>query len=118
MRNARWKQPKVALPDIADETFTLAIDRGNSCLAVEHDGPLGRYVPMQLPHAPGSEAHLDSGDRLRDGQFPRRNLARPSAALDSFARQGEGILEGRHGTIVGVRTPDRTRVFCVQGCIL
>ena len=49
--------------------------------AVQHVGPFGRLVPMQLANAAGIQAHVHAGDILGDAEFPHGDLAGPAAGF-------------------------------------
>ena len=53
VRDAFGEVPEVADADVVDELAALLVDRGDAGAAVEHVGPLGGLVPMQLAHAAG-----------------------------------------------------------------
>ena len=83
MRDARREIPQVADADVVDEIAALRIDRGDARGAVEHVGPFGGLVPMQLAHAAGIEPHVDAGDVLGNAELAHRHLPGPAARTPS-----------------------------------
>src|SRR5580658_4970838 len=81
MWNAGGEIPKIAFRDVADKTLAVGIKAGDASVSVEHDGPLGSGVPVQLSYAPGGQSHVDTGDRLGDRKLAHCDLARPSTLL-------------------------------------
>ena len=86
MRDAWREIPQVADADVVDEIAALRIDRGDARGAVEHVGPFGGLVPMQLAHAAGIEPHVDAGDILGNAKLAHRHLPGPAARLQAHVR--------------------------------
>ena len=103
MRDALGEVPDVADADVVDELAALLVDRGDAGAAVDHVGPFGGLVPMQLAHAAGVEPHVDAGDLLGDAELALGDLAGPAAALEPHMRRRERELEIRHRAVVGGR---------------
>jgi hypothetical protein len=82
VRKARCKVPEIADPDVVDEVPSLRIDGGDPRCPVEHVGPLGGFMPMQLTHPAGIQAHIDAGDVLGHAELAHRHLPRPAARLE------------------------------------
>src|SRR5579863_5482684 len=61
MRNTGSEIPKVSNAHVIDEIPALRVNGCNARGSVEHIGPLGRLVPMQLPYAAGIETHVQIG---------------------------------------------------------
>jgi len=111
VRDALGEVPEVADADIVDELAALLVDRGDAGAAIEHVGPLGGLVPMQLAHAAGVEPHVDAGDLLGDAELALGDLAGPAAALEPHVRRRERELEVRHGAVVGGRRDEDVGVL-------
>ena len=56
------KVPEIAFVRIAYEAAALVVDGGNSCAAVEHDGPFRRRVPMHFADATSRKPHIHTGN--------------------------------------------------------
>jgi hypothetical protein len=78
MRHAGWEIPEIADSHVIDEIAALRIDRGDPRSAVQHVGPLGFLVPVQLADAAGVQAHVDAGNGFGNAQF---TLGSPAARL-------------------------------------
>ena len=101
MRNARREIPQIADADVIDEIAPLRIDRGDARGAVEHVGPFGRLVPMQLAHAAGIEPHVHAGDVLGNAELAHRHLPGPAARLQAHVRVVERKAQVRQRAVVG-----------------
>src|SRR5260370_19393414 len=96
MRPSWWEEPKAAPPDVAAKGSTAIIHGGDARVTVKHHCPFHRNMPAQLTDAAGRQAHLHTRKRLRNRQFPLRDLSCPSSGIDPLARQGEEILKRKH----------------------
>ena len=97
------KIPQIADADVINEVAALRIDRGDPRGAIQHVGPLGLLVPMQLAHAAGIQPHVHAGDALGDAELAYRHLARPAAALLPHVRVGKGEAQVGQGAVIGGR---------------
>ena len=111
MRDARREIPQVADTDVVDEIAPLRIDRGDARRAVEHVGPFGGFVPMQLAHAAGVEPHVYAGDVLGNAELAHRDLPGPAARLQAHVRVVERKAQIRQRAVVGGRRRDDVRVL-------
>src|SRR5277367_1836667 len=71
--------------------------------AVEHEGPFGGSMPVQLADAAGGEAHVHTGESFGNRQFALCDLAGPAAFLHALVREREWVFESLHATSVGDR---------------
>ena len=111
MRDARREIPQVADADVVDEIAPLRIDRGDARGAVEHVGPFGGLVPMQLAHAAGIEPHVDAGDVLGNAELAHRHLPGPAARLQAHVGVVERKAQIRQRAVIGGRRRDDVRVL-------
>ena len=65
VRDAGREVPQVPFADIVLEGAAFLVDGGDPRPALEHEGPLGRLVPVQLADPAGLEPHVDQGKGLR-----------------------------------------------------
>ena len=103
MRDAGGKIPEIADADVVDEVAALRVDRGDARGAVEHVGPLGLLVPMQLAHAAGIEPHVDAGDVLGNAELAHRHLPGPAAAFLPHMGVGEREAQIGQRAVIGGR---------------
>ena len=103
MRRARREVPKIAGVHVPDLGPTLFVEGRDPACAVEHDGPLGLLVPMQLADAVLGEPHVHAGDVFRDCEVGLRDFARPTAVLVTLVRVVERCPELGHAIDVGGR---------------
>src|ERR1700742_3890272 len=103
MRRARGEVPEVALLDVGDVGPALRVENGDAAVAVGHDGPFGRLMPMQLADAAGGKPHVDAGDFLGDCEIVDRDLSGPAAVLDALGSVVEGSPIHRQAADVGWR---------------
>ena len=87
--DAGGKVPKISRADIGDKVAAILVNRGDLRLAIQHEGPFGRQVPMQFPDAAHGQAHVHPGDGLCHGEVLDGDLTRPAARLDSAMRLGK-----------------------------
>ncbi len=111
MGNTRRETPQVAYADIVDEISSLRIDRGDPRRAVEHVGPFGGLVPMQLAHAAGVQTHVHASDVLGNAKLAHRDLPGPAARLEPDVGVLERKTQVREGTVVGRRRREQVRVL-------
>ena len=86
--------------------------------AVEHVGPLGGLVPMQLAHAAGIEPHVDAGDVLGNAELAHRHLPGPAARLQTHMGVVEREAQIRQRAVVGGRRREDVRVLAGTDRIL
>src|ERR1700728_2141367 len=89
MWNARREIPEITNANIVDKVSSLSIDRGDTRRSVQHVGPFGGLVPVQLPNAAGVQAHIHASDFLGDAEFSDCNLTGPTAGFLPHMRVGE-----------------------------
>ena len=90
--NSLRKIPKIAGLDIGHEGFSFVIDASDARLAVKHDRPFRRRVPVQLADSARFQPHIHAGDGFRDRQFTHRHFARPAAFVKPLVSQGKRIF--------------------------
>ena len=105
MWNAGREQPQIALGDIGDETFCVAIYASDSRVAIEHHGPFGGDVPMKFADAASGKPHFNTGDCFGDGKFSGCDLAGPAAAFEPLSGKGKRIFEWRNSSTVSFWRP-------------
>ena len=84
----------------------MLVDCGDPRPALEHEGPLGRLVPVQLADAAGLEPHVDQGEVGGRGYLADRRLPRPAAFPHLDVAVGEGPSQGRQRATVCRRRPE------------
>jgi hypothetical protein len=89
MWNPRRKIPQITGTDVVDKVSPLRVNRCNARAPIQHIGPLGGLVPMQLTHPTGIQAHVYASDILGNTEFPRGDLARPTARFQPHMGVGE-----------------------------
>src|SRR5262249_16038888 len=62
VRHARRKVAEVGWGDGGNERRSVDIQRGQPAIAVEHQRPFVRLVPMQFADAAGGEPHIHARD--------------------------------------------------------
>ena len=115
MGNAGREIPQVAHADVVDEIAPVLVDGRDARAAVEHVGPLGGLVPVQLAHAAGVEAHVHAGDVLGDAELAHRDLARPATGIQPHVRVIEGEAQVGQRAVVGSGRRVEVRVLQVAG---
>jgi hypothetical protein len=111
MRNSRREIPEVADADVIGEIAAVLVDGGDARTAIQHVGPFGGLVPMQLAHTAGVQAHVDAGDVLGDSELALGNLTGPAAALQSHVGLRKRKLQVRHGAVIGRRRHIDVRIL-------
>jgi hypothetical protein len=94
--------------------ISVLVDGGDPGAAVQHVGPFGRLVPVQLAHAAGVQAHVDAGNVLGDSELALRHLAGPAAAFQSHVGLGKRKLQVRHRAVIGGRRHIDVRVLQLE----
>ena len=103
MGQARREIPEIAFLHVGHLRTAHRVQNRHPAVAVGHHRPFGLLVPMKLANAAWPEAHVDAGDRRRDLEVILRDLARPTAILDSLGRKIERGPVLRHAVDVGCR---------------
>ena len=68
---------------------------------------------MQFADAASGEPHVHTREGFCNRQLAHGDLARPSAFMQAFVRDGEGILEGLHAARIGRWRVNRIQVFLI-----
>ena len=89
VRDAAREVPDVALADIVLEGVPVLVDGGDPHLALEHEPPLVRNVPVHLPDRAGLEPHVDAVKRLGNLQLSSGHLPSPAAGLQPIVDVGK-----------------------------
>ena len=111
VRNSRREIPEVADADVIGEIAAVLVDGGDARTAIQHVGPFGGLVPMELAHTAGVQAHVDAGDVFGDSELALGNLTGPAAALQSHVGLRKRKLQVRHGAVIGRRRHIDVRIL-------
>ena len=111
MRDACRKIPEVSLADVLLKGASVLVNGGDPRPALEHVGPLGRLVPVQLPDAACREPHVDTGDLGGDGQLAYCRLPPPAAGRNMVMAVRERPSQVWQRAVVGLRRGERVRVL-------
>ena len=111
VRDAGREVPQVPFADVVLEGAAFLVDGGDPRPALEHEGPLGRLVPVQLADPAGLEPHVDQGEVRGGGYLADRRLPRPAAFPHLDVAVGEGPSQGRQRAAVRRRRPEPVRAL-------
>jgi len=114
VRNSRREVPEVADADVIDEIAAVLVNAGDAGATIQHVGPLGGLVPVQLAHAAGVQAHVDAGNVLGDSELALRNLAGPAAAFQAHVGLRKRKLQVRYRAVIGRRRHIDVRVLQLE----
>ena len=105
------KYQRSPTPTSSTKFRPCASTRGDARAAVQHVGPFGSLVPMQLAYAAGVQPHVHAGDVLGDAKLARGHLAGPAAGLQPHVRIGEREAQVRQRAVIGRGRESRSG-FC------
>jgi hypothetical protein len=55
------------------------IEAGDASVAIQHEGPFGGQMPVQIANTARCEPHIDAGKAFGDRQLVDRDRSRPAA---------------------------------------
>ncbi len=111
VRHAPREEPEVALADVVQERLASPGDGGDPRAALQHVGPLGLPVEMELADGAPLEPHVDPGDLLGDAELAERGLPGPASLLEAHAAVGERPSQVGEGAVIGRRRHHHVRVL-------
>ena len=62
MRKPGREEPEVTLAHIVDEHRSIGVQNSYASIAIEHNGPFIRRVPMQFAEAATGKPHVNAGE--------------------------------------------------------
>ena len=110
VRHAGREVPEVARCHVAHKRRSVEVQRGQSAIAVEHQRPFVRLVPVEFADAAGGEPHVHARDLCRDREVVHIHLARPAAVLDAAMHHGERTPEHLRQSVIGRRRREAVRI--------
>ncbi|MNC25674.1 hypothetical protein D3C75_737710 [compost metagenome] len=113
MGDTRREIPQITRADIGNKVPAVLIHRCNPCASKQHIGPFGLLMPVQLPHAAWSQAHINCRECGGNGQFSNRYLSGPAAVIELHMGVGEREFQIGNESIVRNRWNEHIRVLPV-----
>ena len=87
-------------------------------MPIGHHRPFGLLVPVKFANAAGRKPHVHAGDRCRDREHLRVDLARPAAGLNPLGRDVERRPELRNVADIGRRRIEERRLVIRERRVL
>src|SRR3979490_3395553 len=101
MRNARWRIPEIAAPDVISKILPLRVDGCGASAAVKHKRPFGCLGPMHFSNAASIQAHVHASDALGNTEFSHGDLTGPAAGRQPHMRVRERKAQVGKRTAIG-----------------
>src|SRR6185312_2659329 len=84
MWNSGGEKPHIADAAVCHKALAIPISGSDTRIAIQHDCPFRRSVPMQLSYASCGESHENTSQIFRNWKFPNRYFVRPSAVIKAL----------------------------------